>query len=327
MKKLIIFLIDLLGTPITKLSLFWLKLLRRIGLDRLPQVRQQLVQVGVYPVLDHYFEPLFHAGQLNRPLHFKRNLSGVQWNDSAQLDLLSKFRFQQELLNIPWNQLKPYTFCYDNNSYRAGDAESLYCMIRHYKPKRIFEIGSGNSTLMARIAIEKNREEDPGYQCQHLCIEPYEQPWLEKTGVTVYREPLEKIDLNIFRQLNKNDILFIDSSHIIRPQGDVVIEYLEILPSLESGVLVHVHDIFTPDDYPADWLFKNFRLWNEQYLLEAFLTCNQKFDVILAMNYMKKNHPEHIQSAFPVMGSKMSETFPGSFWMQSKGPGSARIRD
>jgi hypothetical protein len=88
-------------------------------------------------------------------------------------------------------------------------------MIRLKKPKRIIEIGSGHSTKIAQIAISKNSELNQNYTCNHICIEPYEMPWLEKLKVNVIREKVE--DLDFFNILEKDDILFIDSSHIIRP--------------------------------------------------------------------------------------------------------------
>jgi hypothetical protein len=123
---------------------------------------------------------------------------------------------------------------------------------------------------MAARGIHQNHRDDPGYTCEHICIEPYEAQWLEKLDVTTIREPVERLDKSLFRSLEKNDILFIDSSHMIRPQGDVLFEYLEILPILQSGVLIHIHDIFTPKDYLEEWLSQEVRFWNEQYLLEAF---------------------------------------------------------
>lgn len=127
---------------------------------------------------------------------------------------------------------------------------------------------------MAIEALKKNRDEDPSYNCEHVCIEPYEMPWLETVDVSVVRKKVEEVELEFFSQLQKNDILFIDSSHVIRPQGDVVFEYLELLPSLNIGVVVHIHDIFSPKNYLAEWLQDDVRFWNEQYLLEAFLSHN-----------------------------------------------------
>jgi hypothetical protein len=104
--------------------------------------------------------------------------------------------------------------------------------------------------------------------------------WLGQLNVEVVRKKVEEINKSIFEGLINNDILFIDSSHIIRPQGDVIIEYLEVLPILKPGVMVHIHDIFTPKDYLDSWIIDETRLYNEQYLLEAFLTFNEKYRII-----------------------------------------------
>src|SRR4029078_2458503 len=98
-----------------------------------------------------------------------------------------------------------------------------------------------------------------------------------------------------------DDILFIDSSHIIRPQGDVLFEYLELIPSLKAGVIVHVHDIFSPKDYLKEWVIDEVHFWNEQYLLEAFLTCNSDWKVIGALNYLHHNHYQHLQATCPFL--------------------------
>ena len=139
-----------------------------------------------------------------------------------------------------------FKFYHNNGSYSYGDAEYLYNIVRYFKPSKFIEIGSGNSTLMVRNAVKANQFENKNYTCNHTCIEPYEQPWLEQLDVKLIREKVEHLDYSIFKNLEKNDILFIDSSHIIRPEGDVLFEYLELLPLLKPGVIVHIHDIFTP---------------------------------------------------------------------------------
>lgn len=115
-----------------------------------------------------------------------------------------------------------------------------------------------------------------------------------------------------FQQLRANDILFIDSSHIIRPQGDVLFEYFEILPALNSGVIVHIHDIFTPKDYPAEWINKHM-FWNEQYLVEAFLSFNTSFRVIGALNYLAHNFPKEFAAKCPIFSQEPNE--PKAFWL------------
>lgn len=133
---------------------------------------------------------------------------------------------------------------------------------------------------MAQKAIFKNKKINSNYECEHICIEPYEMPWLEKLDVKVIRDKVENLDVSFFKSLNKNDILFIDSSHIIKPQGDVLFEYFEILPVLNKGVIVHIHDIFSPRNYLKEWVLETHMFWNEQYLLEAFLNSNKNWRIV-----------------------------------------------
>jgi len=163
-------------------------------------------------------------------------------------------------------------------------------------------IGGGEAyAQMAKNAINANKKEDLHYNCQQVCIEPYSFSWLEELDVRVIRQRTEEVDIKIFKELDKNDILFIDSSHIIRPQGDVLFEYLEILPILKSGVLVHIHDIFTPKDYLNEWIADEIKLWNEQYLLEAFLTFNSEYKIIASLNYLKHNYFFEFSRACPML--------------------------
>ena len=171
------------------------------------------------------------------------------------------------------------------------------------------------STLMINNAVAKNMLEDANYSCLHECIEPYEQSWLETTGVKVIRSRLEDVNQGIFSELRANDMLIIDSSHVIRPQGDVVTEYLEILPSLASGVIVHIHDICTPKDYLDSFVLKEVRFWNEQYLLEAFMTFNHDFEVIGALNYLTHHYYEQFAEKCPIMKRQPGRE-PGAFWIR-----------
>ncbi len=227
--------------------------------------------------------------------------------------MLTNFQFSKELNNVPNSKVDDLSFYMDNNKFGPGDAEYWYNIIRLKKPSRIFEIGSGNSTLMAIKAIRKNEEDVPAYKCKHICIEPYEMPWLEKTSVSVIRKNIEDVDKEMFFELGENDILFIDSSHIIRPQGDVVTEYLELLPSLNKGVIVHVHDIFSPKDYLEEWVMEHVWFFNEQYLLEAFLTSNHEWKIIGALNFLHHNHYKKLKEKCSFLNPNRE---PGSFYMQ-----------
>ncbi|NOZ22359.1 MAG: class I SAM-dependent methyltransferase [Planctomycetes bacterium] len=293
-----------------------MSLIRRLGIARMPVSRKLLHWVGVFPIRDHYYEPLFRTDCLRKPLDEDRDLPGVDMNIEAQLKLLGRFDFADELAAFPVEKTSKLGFHYHNNAFESGDAEYLYSIIRLLKPRRIVEIGAGASTLMARNAITKNKDEDPDYRCEHLCIEPYERDWLEKIGVELIRKPVEEVDRAAFVQLHENDILFIDSSHVIRPQGDVLVECLEILPSLGKGVLVHVHDIFTPRDYPKEWLADEVRFWNEQYLLEAFLSFSHRFEIIGALNYLTHHHADELAAKFPIFAAERAWREAASFWIR-----------
>jgi predicted O-methyltransferase YrrM len=250
---------------------------------------------------------------LRRPLDEERKLPGIDFRLPEQLKFLSTLVYENELAGLASASAKPGEYKLGNQSFESGDAEFLYQIIRKTKPARLYEIGSGHSTLIARAAVKKNCDEYSNYACQHLCIEPYEAPWLEDIGVEVIRRRVEEVDSGIFSDLGKNDMLFIDSSHVIRPQGDVVTEYLEILPILRSGVIVHVHDIFSPRDYPKEWIVDSMLLWNEQYLLEAFLTNNDRWSIMAALNLLKHREFDAIKRVCPYL---TKDREPGSFYIQ-----------
>lgn len=320
MKRIIIKSILYLGAPFTFLSSVWLKFVKNNGTGRIAEFI--FMKLGIFPILDHYYQPMINPKKyLTKSLRDDRELLGVDINAEEQLNLLSKFNYNEELLEFPLDKRKDYEYFYNNSNYSSGDAEYLYNIIRHFKPNRIIEIGSGYSTLMVRNAIANNKLEDSNYTCHHICIEPYEVQWLEELGVEVIREKVEKLDKSIFQNLKSNDILFIDSSHIIRPQGDVLFEYLEILPSLKSDVLVHVHDIFTPKDYLDEWVYGHF-FWNEQYIVEAFLTFNSEFRIIGALNYLAHNHRKELAEKCPFFASnkgfERNKSEPRAFWMIKK---------
>jgi hypothetical protein len=290
-----------------------MKTFRRIGAGRMPLCKSILMYVGVFPIREHYYEPLFNPKHLMHPLDEDRLLPGVDLNVKGQLGLLNQLDYAAELIDRWTKPGIPPIFSISNGSFEAGDAEYWYSIIRHFKPRRIIEIGSGCSTLVAMQAITKNQEIDRAYSCKHICVEPYEAPWLEANGVEVVRNKVEDLDLRFFSELDMNDILFIDSSHIIRPQGDVITEFLKILPTLKAGVIVHVHDIFTPKDYSRAAIVGEVSFWNEQYLLEAFLTQNDSWEIMGSLNYLQHHHYGDLKKVCPYLEPSRE---PGSFYLR-----------
>lgn len=309
---------DIVLAPIVLLAAWLFKLVRRVGVYRLTISRAILRRVGVFPIRDHYYEPMFDPRHLRRPLEEERRLPAIDFNVTGQLELLARFDYQAELAAIP-RKGREGTFYYDNPNFGAGDAEFLYSVIRATKPARIVEIGSGFSTLMMQLAIDANRAADPAYGCGVLCVEPYEMPWLDDiAGIEVIRQPVELLDERRIAELQANDILFIDSSHVLRPQGDVVREYLELLPLLAPGVLVQIHDIFTPRDYPTAWVEDEVRLYNEQYLVEAMLSGGTRFRIVAALNLLAHRHPDRLAEKFPVFAERAAVCEPASLWLASR---------
>ncbi len=304
---------DIFLFPFVYLSAWLLKNIRKAGVKRLPLCKTALFNVGVFPIRNHYYEPQFDFREINHAFSEERSLPGINWNIQHQLEFLKKLKYSVELENIPTKKTDDSHFYLNNSVFESGDAEYWYQLIRLKKPRKIYEVGSGNSTLMAIDAIRKNMEEDTDYKCKHVCIEPYEISWLEKTEVNVIRKKLEDIEISFFTELGEGDILFIDSSHIIRPEGDVLFEYLQILPALNKGVIVHVHDIFSPRNYLNEMLRDDVRFWNEQYLLEAFLTHNASWEIIGALNYLHHNYYEDLIKVCPFL---TLDREPGSFYLQ-----------
>lgn len=295
-----------------------LRSVRRAGVHRLPLSRSMLMRMGIFPIRDHYYEPQFDFSRPRVPFSSDRHLPGIDWNVSGQLAWLDRFgSLSRELEDLPREEPQPLDYYLDNEAFLSGDAEYWYQLIRVLKPRRIIEIGSGHSTLMAMKAIARNREEDPGYRPEHTAVEPYEAGWLEGRDIRLVRRRVEDLEPAFFAGLGENDILFIDSSHVIRPQGDVLFEFLEVLPSLETGVVVHIHDVFSPRNYPAEWLQQHVRFWNEQYLLEAFLSHNQTWEILGALNYLHHHHYERLSAVAPFL---TPDREPGSFYIRKVRP-------
>jgi len=279
-------------------------LYRRIGSRRLPVTTRVLRSIGVFPIRNHYYEPLFDDRHLSHPLDAPRALPGIDFNIAKQLDLLGQMSYAKEFTEFVQQQQadgSEASFRFNNEAFESGDAEFLFQVIRHFRPNTIIEIGSGTSTKIARKALSLNAQEG-GAKTRHICIEPYEQPWLESFGdIELIRAKVEACDIDWRSRMASGDLLFIDSSHVIRPQGDVLYEYLNILPQLRSGVIVHVHDIFSPRDYLDNWIRRDVRFWNEQYLLEATLGNSARYEVIAALNLLKHDHFANLKRVCPFL--------------------------
>lgn len=243
-------------------------------------------RLGFHITPNHFYELIPDTRTLKDELWLNQSeLSGVNIDEEVMNNLLSKFssKFKNEYESFPKTETSiSYQYYVNNGSFESVDGEIYYCMIRYFKPKRIIEIGAGYSTYLAAQALLKNKKEY-GINAKLIAIEPYPNDTLRKgfPGLTKLIETkVQEVDLSEFSELKENDILFIDSSHVLKIGNDVQYEFFEILPKLSKGVLLHLHDIFLPAEYPKKWVLKKYLFWNEQYLLQAFLTFNGVFEVL-----------------------------------------------
>ena len=275
----------------------------------------------------HFYQPIPDTQSLPETLWTQRSkLVGINMNASVQLDLLRNHfpKFRDEYEQFPTTPPEePGHFYLNNHLFDGTDALVAYCMVRNFQPQLIIEVGSGFSSLLLGQAATKNNNS------ALICIEPFPQEFL-KHGFRGLHSLIEKkvqdMDLDFFSQLGPGDVLFIDSSHTVKIGGDVNYLFLEVLPRLKPGVIVHVHDIFFPFEYRRDWVKEEFRFWTEQYLLQAFLAFNSEFEALMANRYLAYKYPEDLKAAFPSLGklkanSKQSISWGGgSFWMRRKNP-------
>jgi hypothetical protein len=276
-------------------------------------------RIGVHVTPNHFYGPVPDTSALPPALWSSDSeLIGIDLRVNHQRELIQRFRtdFGAEYESLPRQPSDVVgQFYLENDLFGWLDAVIYYCMIRSIKPRRVLEIGSGMSTLLAATALDRNREEGAGGRV--TAIDPYPQddllPFLTDRSELLL-QPVQNVPLSRFSALERNDIVFIDSSHVLKIGSDVQYEYLEVIPRVGRGVLVHAHDIFLPSEYPKDWVMVQRRFWNEQYLLQAFLTFNQAFEVVWSGSYMHLKHADVLDEAFGIY--EPSHRPPGSFWFR-----------
>lgn len=287
---------EALGAPVLALALLVAKAYRKyagFGRHDAPIARRLYHWLGIYPVMDHFYEPWPTSPEPGR-----RHLPGLHIDLDDQVTLLRTFDPTGFDIDLA-----------DNGQYSHGDADLLWHVVRANRPSTIVEVGSGYSTHIIASA---------GTAARHVAIDPQPRTDISGLGVEVIRRPVQEVDLALFRELGEGDILFIDSSHVIRPRGDVLHLYLTVLPLLPPGVLVHVHDIFTPWDYPSHWVDREMRLWDEQYLLEGMLSSGGRYGPVLSAHALWRERRPEMERACPsTIGRNLA---PSSFWFKVKHP-------
>jgi len=308
----------------------------RTTLSSLFHALQSGLHVSVTP--SHFYFPVPDLDSFRgKDWKERRPCSGIDFHFDEQIqrlqhDLapyLAECKFPESSISNNGHR----SFHFNNGFFEHVDAEIAYAFVRRNKPRRIIEIGSGNTTMVLAAALRANRKE--GFPGELISIEPHPAPYLKHgiDGLTqLIEKPVQQVPVEFFHQLEANDILFIDSTHVVSVDSDVLYECLRILPELAEGVLVHLHDIFTPFDYPQKFVMTNLCFWGEQYMLEAFLSFNRAFRVMWSASALQHEHWNELEAAFPAWKDSYTRmpaqlkiyaptldgknVWPNSFWIE-----------
>jgi hypothetical protein len=244
-----------------------------------------------------------------------RTLPGIDLNEAGQLALLEEIASYYHDLPFPAQPTPGHRYYFANDVYSYSDAICLYGMLRHARPRRILEVGSGFSSC-AMLDVNE-RYFDSQIACTFVDPDPERLLSLitpaDRGRVEILPTPMQTVPLDRFRALTANDILFIDSTHVAKLGSDVCHLFGQVLPILQPGVYVHVHDIFYPFEYPPDWLAAG-RAWNETYLLRAFLTFNTAYRIVLCNTFLETFHREVFEARLPLCLKNEG----GSIWLQRR---------
>jgi Methyltransferase domain len=263
----------------------------------------------------HYYSPIPSARDLERVYGSQPRLGAVpeiSLREGAQLDLLdhlgafaNDFAAEEDGVGSRYDG--------HNAFFNGGDAHVLYSMIRHFRPARIVEVGSGHSSALMLDVNDHWFNNDIGL----TFIEPFPERLFsllrsgDKRNTAILTTEVQNVDLKTFGSLGRNDFLFIDSSHVSKTGSDVNFLMFDVLPVLQPGVLVHFHDIYWPFEYPSEWA-KEGRAWNEIYMLRAFLAYNPHFEIVLFNNWLATTQVEVARARMPGWSAYGT----GSLWLR-----------
>ena len=270
----------------------------------LQHVNLRLDTLTAERIEDRRLEALEQGGHFVQP-PFPLPLAFESMTLAPLLGALSRYKSRFDDFAAPSRNDVRYTF--DNDYFSSPDAEVLYTMVRTFQPQTVIEVGSGYSTKITRQALL-----DGQLHARLISIDPHPRLEIRALVDEFYLEPVEALrHRELFRSLQEGDILFIDSSHEIKTGNDVVFLYVQVIPALPPGVLIHIHDVFLPYDYPREWVVGKRLAWNEQYLVQCLLTCSSAFEVLWAGHYLHRTQADFAQY-FPHLNGRVAT----SLWLR-----------
>lgn len=266
----------------------------------------------------HFYSPIpslpeieLHKKSILAPL--PDHVPGIELNVEVQLALFDQLTKYYSSIPFKDQRTEGLLYYYDNPTFSYSDAIILHSMIRHLKPTQIVEVGSGYSTC----AILDTNRLFFNESIRHTVIDPYLDSFHSMTKssarihATLMENRVQDIDTEIFRALGPGDVLFIDSTHVSKIVSDVNYIFFNILPTLQSGVYIHFHDIMYPFEYPSAWMYEG-KAWNEAYMLKTFLQYNSAFQIVFFNTYLEHVYEERFQREMPLCMKNRG----GSIWLQ-----------
>jgi hypothetical protein len=283
-------------------------LIKRVPLLGKPYAQRDELRAIVQKLWEspgHFYSPIPDQSEVRKHADrifdgSSRHVPDVELNEEAQLRLFLELAAYYAEHPFAAQRQDGSRFAFENPAFSYFDAIALYCMIRHVRPQRVIEVGSGHSSCA--LLDTNERFFDGAIDCTF--IEPYPQLLMslvkeeDRPRLRVLARNLQDVEPEVFSELSENDILFIDSSHVAKTGSDVNYIFFEVLPRLRRGVYVHFHDIFFPFEYPKEWVYQG-RAWNEAYVLRAFLQSNSHFRIELFNSFLERFHRETIAREMP----------------------------
>lgn len=265
-----------------------------------------------------YYSPLPELDEI--PVEYWERpsaLLGISLDPSAQLRWAERelAALVQEFAPPLHSASSPGEYYAHNGAYDSVDGEIAYAIVRRLRPSRLIELGSGMSTRALAAACRRNAAE--GDPTRYVVVDPYPRGLVPEDlpGVTEQRRlRAQDLPLEELASLTAGDVLFVDTSHTVKPGGEVVFLVLEVLPVLQPGVLVHFHDVFLPWHYHREWVEHGW-IWAEQYLLQAFLAFNDEWEILWASHAVSRTDPSGLEALVP---SYRVRSRPSAFWIRRR---------
>ncbi|MBX3398130.1 MAG: class I SAM-dependent methyltransferase [Gemmataceae bacterium] len=296
-------------------SLRWLR--RLLALWRSPNRRFLAYPPG------HFASPLPDHDALERDhprLIAADSLPGLDLRVAEQLELLRSITEPAKRISFPAEPVDGFRYHFENDFFTYGDALVLAGMLQHLRPRRVIEVGSGFSS-----ALMLDLRDRTDWKPELTFIEPYPtrlRSLLKPSDdATLIESPVQAVPLSVFEALEANDVLFIDSSHVSKIGSDVNLLFFEVFPRLRPGVVVQIHDIFWPFEYPKVWYDRGWA-WNEAYLVRALLQGSDRYRIRLFPSYLEARHRDELERSLP-LALRRARTTPAtgmsSIWLSVTG--------